>query len=583
MHLATTGAFLILHLAVARWLAPEALSDAELHSRARFPQPKCLKDTRRTLIADIMEWMFSKDDPSCDMSWLYGPMGVGKSALAQTLGESAEESGVLGAALFLSDDQNDPYRIFVSIAHQLSRRDLGGPYALRVAEHLAEHVAADNTLLKKDLAKQFKELIQEPMSGLSLPQKLLVVVDGLDECRGDMEQSEIIRLISKSVKSPQPPPIRWLICSRPEPGLGREILRLFGARCVRKEVPIADEESRQDIERFVRKGFRRITKQQPEAYENWPPEGSITMIARASSGLFIYASTLIKFIQDPDLDRPKAQLEIVRGFIENSVAVNIHNQNPLKHLDNLYHQILTRVDAAVLPMTLQLLGTCILYPNLPVLQLANLLNLSEETFYSALRRVHSVIDVPPLAKASVGHLRFFHTSFVEFLKNPSRSKSFALDTPTINARFAGACFDALGKLKIFYAKNLPWKPSSSSKMHPLSIAHQILSYAAIHVWEVCVNASESENQPVLDLILDFDFTQLQFVEQNIPAAHFRNFVEWLSRQNLPREIIREHEVDTQLFGARFAGEKYRCVTLGEGAKAIKVYFTGDKVILEPGT
>lgn len=525
---------LLISALVAARLSQEALSDAELHSRARFPQPECLEGTRVTLTDEIKRWVAGEDRPSCYVSWLYGPMGVGKSALAQTLGEWAERSGILGAAIFLSNGQNDPYRIFASIAHQLARKDSGGPYAL----HIARQLVADGTLLrKKDLATQFKELILDPMSGLSsIPsqRELVVIIDGLDECQGDREQCEILRLIGKTVNSPRPLPIRWLICSRPEPDIRREVLRQFETHCLRKEVPMDSEESLRDIELFIRKGFERIIQSHPDAFspgESWPTREIIAIIASAASGLFIYASTIIKFIDDPDLVSPKAQLQIVMEFIKNSpVTAGPNLPNPLKPLDTLYHQILSRVHNSILPVTLQLLGACAFHPHLPVLQLANLLNLTQEQFYSALRRVHSVIDVPLQGRASIDHLRFFHTSFVEFLRNPSRSAPFSLNTRAIHTHFARACFDALGKTKLFYAKNLPWKPAESSKTNALSISHHILSYAATHVWSVCINSGDDGDPSLLDSILDFDFTQLRFVERRLPATQFRNFVEWLSHQ-----------------------------------------------------
>lgn len=498
---------------------------AELDSYERYPQPRCLEGTRKALIKEIGAWM--DQDHDRDMLWLYGPAGVGKSALAQTLGELAEKSRRLGAALFLSESGHgsDLSRLFVAIAHQLARRD--PQYSVRVAEQLV----ADTGLLRKDLATQFRKLIIEPLSGLaSLPKKLVVIIDGLDESKGEREQSEILRLIGKTLDSPQPLPLRWMICSRPEPHLQQTILKEFGIRCRWEVVPMDGR----DIDLFIRDGFRRIIDTHSQAMESgeiWPREDDIAIIVRAASGLFIYASTIIRFIDDPDLAMPKSQLKVVLDFIQDSsIASSLSRTNPLKPLDTLYLQILSRVHASHLPTLLQLLGACALYPQLPVLELANLLNVTQEGFYAALRRVHSVIHVPSVDKASVDHLRFFHSSFVEFLKNPSRSQSFAFRPRDIHSGYAEACFRALGQTKVLYAKNLSWK---ARKPSALSLAHRILTYAAHHVWTACTNIGDLGNHPLFDLILDFNFTRLQFVEGKIPALHIRYFVRWLAIQVCP--------------------------------------------------
>jgi hypothetical protein len=52
---------------------------------------------------------------------MWGPAGVGKSALAQTCAEQVKEMGNLGAAFFLSINERKDHRpFFVTLAYQLS-------------------------------------------------------------------------------------------------------------------------------------------------------------------------------------------------------------------------------------------------------------------------------------------------------------------------------------------------------------------------------------------------------------------------------------------------------------------------------
>ncbi|KAF9441546.1 hypothetical protein P691DRAFT_766161 [Macrolepiota fuliginosa MF-IS2] len=523
---------------VVNLLLQRSMPGAELDSFERSRNlPRCLEGTRETLINEIGTWMVDRNHDR-SMLWLYGPAGVGKSAVAQTLGEWAEKSGVLGAAIFLSDSpsRNDLSRLFVSVAHQLARRDV--QYSVRVAEKLL----ADGGLLTKDLGTQFRKLIVEPLSVLvPSEKKLLVIIDGLDESTGEEEQQQVLQLIGGALASSQPLPIRWMICSRPEPYL-RQRISEFETRCKWVEVPMDSG----DIDVFVRIGFRWIVSIYPDAIgpnETWPDDGDIGVIVSASSGLFVYASTIVKFIEDRDIAAPKEQLEIAREFIECGSS----QMNPLKALDELYSRILLRVHPNHLSTTLQLLGTCALFPQLPALELANLLNISQEKFYAALRRVHSVVHVPPPDKAAVDHLDFFHSSFIEFLRVSSRSQNFFLDARVIRYNFVEACFRALGKTKLLYAKSLPWQPS---RPNSVSLAHRILAYTANHVWSACTSIDDLSGHPLLDTILDFNFTRLEFVESKLPARQLRYFVQWLISQmerSGRNSIVQWNEVKTPLF------------------------------------
>jgi hypothetical protein len=77
----------------------EAAVDAE----ARRYDPTCCPGTREQHISDISDWVTGVNgDQSQRLLWMWGPAGVGKSALAQTCAEKAKEMGYLGAAFFFS-------------------------------------------------------------------------------------------------------------------------------------------------------------------------------------------------------------------------------------------------------------------------------------------------------------------------------------------------------------------------------------------------------------------------------------------------------------------------------------------------
>jgi len=131
---------------------------------------------------------------------MWGPAGVGKSAIAKSCAEKTAAQRRLGASFFFSRTQHvdDPKRFFTTIAHQLTTE---------IDEYrkvLDPRIQRNPALLTKGLDAQFRELIIEPfleLAGRNVDMEdKMVIIDGLDECNGDPAQSKIMELVAKSVK-----------------------------------------------------------------------------------------------------------------------------------------------------------------------------------------------------------------------------------------------------------------------------------------------------------------------------------------------------------------------------------------------
>ncbi|KAF9441418.1 hypothetical protein P691DRAFT_574429 [Macrolepiota fuliginosa MF-IS2] len=90
---------------------------------------------------------------------------------------------------------------------------------------------------------------------------------------------------------------------------------------------------------------------------------------------------------------------------------------------------------------MRILGLCILYSDhkLSARELTNFFGLDQSSFYAALQWFHSVMDIPIPSAAGTGGVRFYHASFGDFLKNPSRSGKFALDQAKSHYEVAVSC------------------------------------------------------------------------------------------------------------------------------------------------
>lgn len=411
-------------------LAEHSIQGAEFDSSARDPPPRCQPGTRQTIIQDVDAW-FRNGEPR--LSWLCGPAGVGKSAIMQSLAETASESSALGASLFFSrlSGRNNPIHVVPTLAYQLAVRIPG------YRHYVSELIDLDPTIFGKSMSQQFRVLISVPFSKPHLCQdlqKLLILIDGLDECEDERAQCELISLIASFVKASPASPFLWIIASRPEYHL-QNVFRSSEAEgtFVVWDVPMDGSEACMDVERYLRKGFdtirRRFSDMVPPA-SHWPSERQVVAILKAANGLFVFAVALLKLIGgDSSYGDPTDQLNAVLSALDKHKSEGCA-ENPFAALDTLYAHILSTVPLTSIPILHQILGFYILKghsPSVPLLLAANLLDMQQNVTYKALQRLHSVLDIPRPSDAHKKPLRFFHASFGDYLTDLTRSGSFCLD------------------------------------------------------------------------------------------------------------------------------------------------------------
>ncbi|KAJ7618019.1 hypothetical protein FB45DRAFT_705394, partial [Roridomyces roridus] len=308
-----------------------AAAEAIYDSAESFPQPRCHPETRRELLADLLRRL---DDQKVRILWLYGPAGAGKSAIMQTLCQRLRDSGRLGGSYFFK--RGHPTRsndrvLFPTLAYQLAI------FEPSLKSSISERVEANPTLVSTSIAAQLKELIVEPCRLAAGCVHRILLIDGLDECDGILVQQEILRSICDIVSAPHTLTIKVIIASRPEPDI-REIL---GTPSFRGLTMINVEQSFADVRIFLRGEFARIRKEHHSTMSRihfpWPSDDVLSQLVNKSSGYFIYAATVIKFVDDKYF-RPTEQLKIIMNTNSHSSDVS-----PFGSLDQLYRQILSQV------------------------------------------------------------------------------------------------------------------------------------------------------------------------------------------------------------------------------------------------
>jgi len=359
--------------------------------------------------------------------WIYGPAGAGKSAIAQTMAELCVKANLLAASFFFSRTagRDDTSRLVATLAWQLIKS------IPEIREYVLTSLEHDPSILSRTPATQIKALIVDPLNMISkevLNQRPnLVIIDGLDECLDHPAQENILKLLAESVRQ-LTTPMLFLIASRPE----LEIRDTFNSEILRPityTLPLEhDYQSDQDIRHFLTSKFQELHLRRPHLPQSWPPKPDIDNLVEKSSGQFIYAATVIRYIESrrhqPE-DRLKTVLELRSSEAD----------SPFVALDALYLQIFSSVGNNQLNNVLKVLGALILIPNAfdDLASLEAIFGYRYGELEAVMGDMVALVDIPTERSHSV---KIYHASLPDFLLDSSRSREFFLDPPQTYANLA---------------------------------------------------------------------------------------------------------------------------------------------------
>ncbi|KIM37206.1 hypothetical protein M413DRAFT_279410 [Hebeloma cylindrosporum] len=448
-------------LSAIHYLYREITSSAIHDSEERYDPPKCHPKTRTAIIGNILGWI---KDPQKQRKVLrlHGPAGAGKSAISQTIAEMCQECSLLAATFFFSRDRNTGKRLFATLAYQLATN------IPALKEKIEEVIEAHPQLVAKSMEVQLKKLILQPLaqvgSSLESAPQCVIIIDGLDECSGDKQQADILEFIFFALQQPYFP-FCFIIASRPEP----RIVACLDSTQHRDKCWSINlnnrRDAKEDIRIVLRSGFAEIHDNpihpsMATVPKPWPTDFAIEKIVARSSGQFVYASTVLKFIDDPEYE-PTQQLQIILAITQRS------HPNAFSDLDKLYSEILSRCRNPermldVLGYLIALIqgadayaamwGRSLGTTNLPTI-LDQLLSLNPGDSERSLRGLHSLISVftPTHAGSETSGIKFHHASFADFLRSEKRAGRFFIKVSAVHGKITRSC---LRILRDFPPKNV---------------------------------------------------------------------------------------------------------------------------------
>ena len=387
--------------------------------------------------------------------WIFGYPGAGKSTLAMHIANIFREARRLGVIV----EFNRTTGVNASILWQTIA------YALACEYPDCRRVIVDKlksgtlNLANATSTQIFRQLIAEPLRSLTsgdtkTPANRLpvIVIDALDEC-GGLEHSswkarkDILDCFRDWQKLA--PGVKLIVTSRVE-----QDIKLTFSNVPHTPLEIltgssVTEISTNDIQLYMKAEFSEIARLRGLS-DNWPGLEIITHLSSLAKGVFIYAVTALKFIDDPN---PRAQLKsILDGRLRTGDVYGLYRQIlessfPHAHMSNDFQVV---VGAIV-----------VLQQNFTATELDELLDVMPGTVNGIRIGLRTVLD-------DVAEIRFRHQSFVDFLTYDANESSnadeedqtvcparFRINVAIAHGRLCGSLFQMMCAKLHFNICNFP--------------------------------------------------------------------------------------------------------------------------------
>jgi hypothetical protein len=448
--------------------------------------------TRQATLAAVMKWTLSDNKP---IMWLSGIAGTGKSSVMSSLFEIFDNHTTRLAAFIRFDraEFSDASLFVRALAYQLAVFD--GRLGRAISEALIRRPQITG---HPQLSEQFDVLVREPLQrclDLNREGFIVILVDGLDECTGEMRK-QLLDLLSKSSALFEGIPfLRVIVSSRPE----EDIYNAFQDCAHIHAFPLdtASTETIADIEYFITTNFTEADL--PIDFRTWCEEtNAISKLSRRASGLFIWASVAVAYIL-----RSPHKIKQLQRVLDTNIATSA-----LKTLDNLYKTALNSVaddisDEDIQNDACRILGAIMVVSRqnspcppltMPILTslLAHLNVTHVEGFINKLRSIMITSD------NNISGLQLMHKSLDDFLTDESRcGKAWYIFLQNEYTNIAIACLseiyawlvnlDSSAPPKSFYRDTLIafafWTAIGILRKRKIEcISSETVLYKKIHLW-----------------------------------------------------------------------------------------------------
>ncbi|PAV22985.1 nucleotide-binding-oligomerization-domain like receptor [Pyrrhoderma noxium] len=452
-------------------------------------RPECLENTRKETLDSIYQWVDASGYPNVLL--LIGAAGTGKSTIATTVAGRYQRRRQLGCHMFFLREKSHPGNVLQSIAYSLA------DYSQTIAESLVDQLKDRGVLDSSNLKTKFDILLREPLytAAIQKSEPILIVLDALDECGTPKSRQSLINVLRDRL-STLPPNFRFIITSRPE----NDILNFTSSRSQNVQTFDLDnqiDENKLDVSTFIEHELEELRSSETlRVPEDWPWDEGLQRLANTAGGLFIWASTAIKFISEKKLDR--------FGRLKNLVE----NRN-MPNLNELYATILKNAFEWDEKEKKDFVGvfSFILFSKL---------SLSDESINGILG-INTAPDILMYLRSLVVYergqpIRIYHASFYDYLIS-CEGKPWHIDPSVQRAYIASKCFERMGNLLIYNICSIPSSFALNTDVPDIDI--RVIRYIPPFLKYICCNwfhhlQDVSYSQDLCSKLQSFVYNQLLF-------------------------------------------------------------------------
>ncbi|KAF8644600.1 hypothetical protein AX16_008374 [Volvariella volvacea WC 439] len=422
-------------------LQPVIAIDATHGGNVRADPLGCHPETCQAIISDIVSWIELAQREK-NILWLFGPAGIGKSAIAKSTADRLDEKGsiakVAGSFFFWRGDpsRNSLHHFVPTLAYQLTVFDE------RVGVEIDRVIDNHPLVLSTEIGVQWRKLIVEPVKAVFNVPPAAIILDGLDECGDEKDQRKVLDLISSCGPDF---PFAFLVTGRPETHLQNAFKSQTLSALCRDPINLSECRNDDEMQIFIRSSFSAIYNQHRDILEcyssesAWPSPDVICDIIDNAQGQYIYPVTLFKYINEDGIN-PHERLQ---EFLQEEPGT-------FSPLDRLYMQVLrashSHDDEQMQDLLFIISSGLDFNPGITVPTMVVLIGIESPQLRLRLRKLHSVLSVPT-HDAVDSWISCHHRSFSDFLLDPRRSGDYYINQMDHAIRIVGRCLSTLAEGK----------------------------------------------------------------------------------------------------------------------------------------
>ena len=364
-----------------------------------------------------------------------GPAGIGKSTIARTIAERLFADGQLGASFFCSRGFRDRRYlplVIPTLAAQLAYKHK------KFQSILIKLIQSDPGIASKSLYGQMEKLIVQPLKESNI--STVIIIDGLDECDDNESASAVLSVLGQLVS--RIPKVKIFLTGCPEPYISGGFYPPLFAKTTDVFVlhEIKPDQFHSDIWLFFKTRLMELADHQ-HGLDNWPTREQLDQLCRQAEGLFVYATALVRCIDNNKWD-PRKWLDTI---LQPKNVVDYKSRT----LDSLYTSILQKAFGDNRPKyddkTCSILAAVVLASDpLSPSTIAMLLGFNTGDIVPILSSVNSLLILQENDNHTV---QPFHISFPDFITNPAWcvNQGFYISPPIHHLELLVGCLDLMNQ------------------------------------------------------------------------------------------------------------------------------------------